>query len=98
MLLAFDTATDTAGVAVYDATGLRAEANWFAGRGHSSQLLPMAQQLLSNLDLTPAELTGVAVSVGPGSWSGIRVGISPSADWAQRDCRDQTWARSVCHG
>ncbi|GAA5526401.1 tRNA (adenosine(37)-N6)-threonylcarbamoyltransferase complex dimerization subunit type 1 TsaB [Herpetosiphon gulosus] len=76
MLLAFDTATDTAGVAVYDAAGLRAEANWFAGRGHSSQLLPMAQQLLSNLDLTPAELTGVAVSVGPGSWSGIRVGMS----------------------
>lgn len=76
MLLALDTATDWAGVALYSQQGLRAEANWQIGRGHSAQILPMVHQLLANIGATAADLSGVAVALGPGSWSGLRVGIS----------------------
>jgi len=76
MLLAIDTATEWAGVALYDKTGLLAEADWQTGRNHSAQIVPMAHHLLGNLGLAVSDLTGVGVSLGPGSWSGLRVGLS----------------------
>lgn len=76
MLLAFDTATHMAGAAVYGPQGLLAEATWHAGRGHSEQVMAMAQQLLANLGRGPEDLTAVGVALGPGSWSGLRVGLS----------------------
>lgn len=76
MLLALDTATQWAGVALYNHDGLLAESNWRAGRGHSTQVLPMVQQLLANLGAATGDLTGVGVALGPGSWSGLRTGMS----------------------
>jgi len=76
MLLAIDTTSDWGGVALYNQPGLLAEANWQIGRGHSAQILPMIHQLLANTATTVADLTGVGVALGPGSWSGLRVGIS----------------------
>jgi tRNA threonylcarbamoyladenosine biosynthesis protein TsaB len=76
MLLAIDTTSDWGGVALYHQPGLLAEANWQIGRGHSAQILPMVHQLLANTATSVDDLTGVAVALGPGSWSGLRVGIS----------------------
>lgn len=76
MILVFDTSTDMAGVALYDQRGVLAEANWRVGRDHSAQVLNMAAQLMANLEAIPDELTGVGVALGPGSWSGLRVGLS----------------------
>lgn len=76
MLLALDTSNDYAGVALWDDRGLRGEATWFAGRMHTEQVLPQADLLLRHLDVGPRDLTAVAVATGPGSWSGLRAGMS----------------------
>ncbi len=76
MLLALDTTNDYAGVALYTQKGLLAEATWLVGRNHSAQVLQQAHQFLQNLGRNMDELTGVAVALGPGSWSGLRVGLS----------------------
>ena len=78
MLLALDTATTTASLAIYDLTTqtLLAELTWEARRRQTQDLLMMAQQLLAQLDLTPQQITALAVTTGPGSFTGVRIGIS----------------------
>jgi tRNA threonylcarbamoyladenosine biosynthesis protein TsaB len=78
MLLAVDTATVTASVAVYDlANGvLLAESTWQARRRHTQELLTTTQALLAHVGVQPAELTALAVTTGPGSFTGVRIGLS----------------------
>ncbi|WP_026370996.1 tRNA (adenosine(37)-N6)-threonylcarbamoyltransferase complex dimerization subunit type 1 TsaB [Kallotenue papyrolyticum] len=76
MLLAIDTSTDDAGIALYDDGRVLAECAWHSGRRHAEQVLPLIDTLLRQLDATPADLRGLAVALGPGSWSGLRVGLS----------------------
>jgi tRNA threonylcarbamoyladenosine biosynthesis protein TsaB len=78
MLLALDTATDTASLAIYDlaARHLLAELTWQARRRQTQDLLSTAQQLLAQLNLTPQDLTALAVTTGPGSFTGVRIAIS----------------------
>ncbi|HEY0739137.1 MAG TPA: tRNA (adenosine(37)-N6)-threonylcarbamoyltransferase complex dimerization subunit type 1 TsaB [Herpetosiphonaceae bacterium] len=75
MLLAIDTSTYDTGVALYNGRVL-AECAWFSDRRHAEQVLPLIDVLLRNLDAAPADLTAIAVALGPGSWSGLRVGMS----------------------
>ncbi len=76
MLLAIDTATALTGLAYYDQDGLQAECIWQSARNHTRQLLPQIQILMQHLGRQPADLQIVAVALGPGSWSGLRVGMS----------------------
>lgn len=76
MILAIDTSTALTGVACYQPTGVLAEAVWQSGRNHTAQLLPQITLLLQHVGRTPADLTAIAVALGPGSWSGLRVGMS----------------------
>lgn len=78
MLLALDTATTTASLAVYDLNNktLLAELTWEARRRQTQDLLVMAQGLLAQLEQTPQQLTALAVTTGPGSFTGVRIGIS----------------------
>jgi tRNA threonylcarbamoyladenosine biosynthesis protein TsaB len=75
MLLALDTSTALAGVALYDGL-LRAEVTWVAGRNHSAEVLPEVARLLAGQGVATGELQGVAVAIGPGSYTGVRVGVA----------------------
>jgi tRNA threonylcarbamoyladenosine biosynthesis protein TsaB len=74
--LAIDTSTDQASVAVADDSAILAELSWRAGRNHSQHLSPVIERIFALAHLTPAELSTVTVAIGPGSFSGIRVGLS----------------------
>ncbi len=76
ILVAIDTSSDMSGVALWGDTGLIAQTQWQSGRRHSEQVLAQLDALCRLCDITPTMITHVAASVGPGSWSGIRVGIS----------------------
>lgn len=76
MLVALDTATELAGIACYDAHGIRGECCWYTERRHGAQVLPQLDMLLRHIGSTPSEIQAVAVGLGPGSWSGLRVGVS----------------------
>jgi tRNA threonylcarbamoyladenosine biosynthesis protein TsaB len=75
VLLAVDTSTSQAGIALYDG-GVIAEEIWLAGRDHGRHLLPVIQQTMERLGRRPADLTAVAAARGPGSFTGLRVGLA----------------------
>jgi tRNA threonylcarbamoyladenosine biosynthesis protein TsaB len=76
MLLAIDTSTTQSGLACYDASGVLSECAWQSGRDHTAQLLPQLTLLLRHSGRTSAAISVVTVALGPGSWSGLRVGMS----------------------
>lgn len=78
MLLALDTATSAASVALYDLESrtLLAEATWQARRRHTQELLVEAHRWLVQLDRTPAQIGALAATTGPGSFTGVRIGLS----------------------
>lgn len=82
MLLAIDTATTVTGLALHDASGTRAEAAWESGRNHTAQLLPQLDMLLRHVGAGRGDLKALAVALGPGSWSGLRVGLSTAKGMA----------------
>lgn len=75
MLLAVDTSTTRAGIALYNGEVV-AESVWLAGRDHGRHLMPLIQQTLERLGLKPSDLTAVAAARGPGSFTGLRVGLA----------------------
>jgi tRNA threonylcarbamoyladenosine biosynthesis protein TsaB len=75
-LLAIDTSTGTAGIALYGPGGPLAETSWAAGRTQTASVLREVDRLCTLSALRPADLGAVAVATGPGSFNGMRVGIS----------------------
>ncbi len=75
-ILAWDTSTAFPSVAVLEDRELLGEVNLNVGLLHSSVLLPAVDSLLNFLSLRKQELELVAATVGPGSFTGIRVGLS----------------------
>ncbi len=76
MLLAIDTATRHASIALHDGETLRGECTWEAINRHTVTLVPHIQEMLEAVELTSDALTAVAVCVGPGSYTGVRIGVS----------------------
>ena len=78
MLLALDTATVTASLALYDLTAdhLLLEMTWDARRRQTQDLLPAVQRAFDLVERSVQELTALAVTTGPGSFTGVRIGIS----------------------
>lgn len=82
MLLAFDTSTSVASVALVDDTRLVAELTWQVGQRHSTELLERLEWLLAASRVTMADLTGIAVALGPGSFNGVRVALATAKSLA----------------
>ncbi len=74
-ILAIDTSSMTASVAVY-AGQVLAETTWHSGRRHSAELLRAIDDTLVRAQVEKTALKAIAVAAGPGSYSGLRVGIS----------------------
>ena len=75
-ILALETSAVTASVAVTEDEKLLAQSFQNSGLTHSATLMPMVADLLKNTGLTMKDMDVVAVSVGPGSFTGIRIGVA----------------------
>jgi tRNA threonylcarbamoyladenosine biosynthesis protein TsaB len=76
LLLAVDTSTKTASVALYDGINVRAEMTWEAPRRHTVELTPQVVAMIDRLGIDASALTGLAVALGPGSFTGLRIGLA----------------------
>ena len=78
LILAIDTALEACAVAILDteANSLRAHESQAMARGHAEALMPMIDRVMKAAELPFAALDRIAVTVGPGSFTGLRVGIS----------------------
>jgi tRNA threonylcarbamoyladenosine biosynthesis protein TsaB len=75
-ILAIETSTLAGGVALLDGDQLIAEHTLYARTTHSERLMATVDRLLGDSGWAIGELEGVAVSIGPGSFTGLRIGVS----------------------
>lgn len=76
LILAIETATQIGSVAVFEGEKPLGSVDIRKGKSHARLIMPMIEQLLGNLEIKAAELAAIAVSKGPGSYTGLRVGVS----------------------
>lgn len=76
MLLAIDTATEILSIALHDGDSLAAEITLRAGRRHSALLAPLIERTMTQAEVSLDDLSALAVSVGPGSYTGTRIGVA----------------------
>ncbi|MFJ7155748.1 tRNA (adenosine(37)-N6)-threonylcarbamoyltransferase complex dimerization subunit type 1 TsaB [Streptomyces sp. NPDC101118] len=82
LLLAVDTATPAVTVALHDGRSVVAEAHQVDARRHGELLLPSVDRVLAEAGLKLDAVTGVVVGVGPGPYTGLRVGLVTAATFA----------------
>ncbi|MDE2486882.1 MAG: tRNA (adenosine(37)-N6)-threonylcarbamoyltransferase complex dimerization subunit type 1 TsaB [Alphaproteobacteria bacterium] len=76
MVLGLDTCLATCSVAVTDGQRVLASAREAMARGHQERLAPMVQALMADAGLPLASIERVGVTIGPGSFTGLRVGVA----------------------
>ena len=82
MILAFETSAKAASVALLENGILLGESYQNTGLTHSQTLMVMAQDLLKQCGFTPQNVTAVAVAEGPGSFTGVRIGVAAAKGFA----------------
>lgn len=75
MLLAIDTATRYASLALYDGERVLSEETWCTANYHTVELMPAIVRMLERQNVSTETLTAVGVSLGPGSFTGLRIGM-----------------------
>jgi tRNA threonylcarbamoyladenosine biosynthesis protein TsaB len=75
-VMAVDTSSSMASVAILDKDQLLGEYSINSNKKHSQILMPMIQGIMNNLDIRPEEIDLFGVSTGPGSFTGLRIGIT----------------------
>jgi len=83
LLLALDTCDSRGSVALLDDRRVLAEISHSATEEYSSWLLPAIDQILSKNNVSHSDLAGYAVAAGPGSFTGVRVGLTTVKAWAE---------------
>jgi tRNA threonylcarbamoyladenosine biosynthesis protein TsaB len=82
LLLAFETSAKSCSAALHDGRGLLAESYQNSGLTHSQTLMVMAEDLLKVCGKSAADVTHLAVAAGPGSFTGVRIGVSAAKGFA----------------
>lgn len=82
-IVALDTATLVATVAIATRDRVVAEQTLFHQKNHSQKLMPALAGLTEAIGMDPAEVAGVAVAYGPGSFTGLRIGLTTAKSLAQ---------------
>ncbi len=91
MILAFETSAKAASVALLDGGKLLGESYQNTGLTHSQTLMVMAEDMLKQCGKTVADITAVAVAEGPGSFTGVRIGVAAAKGFA--------WGKQLpCYG
>ena len=90
-ILAFETSAKAGSVALLEDSTLLAESYQNTGLTHSQTVMTMAQQVLENCGMTVRDVDAVAVAAGPGSFTGVRIGVAAAKGFA--------WGREIpCYG
>jgi tRNA threonylcarbamoyladenosine biosynthesis protein TsaB len=76
VLLALDTSTRVMGLAIYDGSRLLCEASWACGDHHTVELAPAISEALQRCGLNASALQALGVAIGPGSFTGVRIGLA----------------------
>ena len=91
LILAFETSAKAASVALLEGSKLLAESYQNTGMTHSQTLMVMAEDMLKQCGKTAQDVTAVAVAEGPGSFTGVRIGVAAAKGFA--------WGREIpCYG
>lgn len=83
LVLGIETATLVAGVALYGKDKVISEHFINNRKTHSQNLMPMVKEVLEEGGITPKDLDGIAVSMGPGSFTGLRIGMATAKTLGQ---------------
>ena len=91
LILAFETSAKAASVALHDGQKLLAESYQNTGMTHSQTLMVMAEDALKQCGKSAQDVTAIAVAEGPGSFTGVRIGVAAAKGFA--------WGREIpCYG
>ena len=91
LILAFETSAKAASVALMDGTKLLGEAYQNTGLTHSQTLMVMAEDVLKQCGKSAQDVQAVAVAEGPGSFTGVRIGVAAAKGYA--------WGKEIpCYG
>ena len=100
LILALESSALTASAAICDGERLLGEYTLNNGNTHSETLLPMAEALLKSLDLAVSDIDLFAVAAGPGSFTGVRIGVSTLKGLAfasQKPCVGVSTLEALAH-
>lgn len=75
-LLAIDASTRNTGIAIYDGVQVLYECSWHSEQFHSVELAPAVELGLRRAGVGPKDLKALAVAIGPGSYTGLRIGLA----------------------
>ena len=82
LILAFETSAKAGSVALLEGDRLLGESYQNTGLTHSQTIMTMAQDLLTACGKTPADVQAIAVAAGPGSFTGVRIGVAAAKGFA----------------
>lgn len=100
-ILAIETSTPTGSVALTDGPTCCHEVHWEGNEGHTAQLMPAIEKIFRESGVDPQSLAGIAVAIGPGSFTGLRVGLATAKGlalgWGKPMVAVSSLAAMACH-